>query len=409
MNANKVKSSGFVSMLIPIVAVALGIVVGGATARAKFQEPLLRLAGHEAKAAVEMQKALEDAKPIVHLPAPTTYDFGVMARDEEQSHSFKIQNIGGGPLTLKVLDTTCKCTVGELGKNTVKPGEIADVTLTWQAKSYDREFRQSATIETNETGKHREVVFSVFGKVQQLALPDLPLVKFSRVSRSEPQSFFTKVYGFRDRDLTIVGHSFTDSETADFFDVKTEPLPSGEWEDSEAQSGVLVTVNIKSGLPIGPVRQIIVLETNKSDIAPIDVAVEMTVVSDISVLGRSNFNDETNMLSLGSVSAEQGSDSRLHLMVKGKYKEQVQFSVAEIDPESALEALIGDPVDINDTAADGTETLVARRFPLTIRVKKGSPNVRRLGSKQGELGRVRFNTNHPEIEHFDIKVQFAVQ
>jgi hypothetical protein len=128
------------------------------------------------------------------------------------------------------------------------------------------------------------------------------------------------------------------------------------------------------------------------------------------VLGRrSFFNDETNMLTLGSVSADKGTEVKLNMMVKGKYTKDVDFSVAEIDPESALEVEIGDSVDINTTEADGSETLVARRFPLTVRVKKNSPSVRRLGSKQGDLGRITFDTQHPEIEQFDIKVQFSVQ
>ena len=251
--------------------------------------------------------------------------------------------------------------------------------------------------------------FSVAGKVQQLALPDLPLVKFSTVSRSEEQKFETKIYGFRDKDLVITGHSFSDEETAKFFEVKTAPLPKEEWEDSLATSAIRVSVRIKSGLPIGVVRQIIVLETNKSDIAPMDVAVEMTVVSDISVNGPSRFNDETNMLMLGAVDSEKGAEERLHLVVKGEYKEDVEFSVLEIDPESALEVEIGDPFDLHDTDANGVKTLVTRMVPVKIRVKKGSSSVRRLGSKQGALGKISFATKHPEIEQFDVTVGFAVQ
>lgn len=403
-------STGRFSWLIPVAAIGLGTLIGAATARAKYQEPILELAQHEALPDSSKVAVLEDAKPIVHLPVPSTYEFGVMAREEERSHTFKVQNIGSGPLTLKVLDTTCKCTVGALGKENVLPGETADVTLTWQAKSYAREFRQSATIETNDQGKFREIVFSVSGQVLQLAMPDTPLMKFSRVSRSDPQSFVTKVYGFRDKDLVITGHTFTENDIAEYFDIKTEPLPRDEWEDSEAKSAIEVTVNIKPGLPLGRNRQIIVLETNKGDIAPMDVAVEMTVVSDISVLGRaSRFDDEMNLLKFGSVNSAKGETERLHLMVKGKHMEVVDFSVESIDPESALEVQIGDPVDVTQTDADGNDELLARRFPLTVSVKQGSPSLRRLGSKQGELGKIVLNTKHPEIEQFDIKVQFSTQ
>ena len=408
--ATNSNTSGWFSWLIPVVAVVLGSFLGAASARSKYQEPILELAQHEALADSSKTATLEDAKPIVHLPAPTTYEFGVMARGERDSHNFKVQNLGTGPLTLKVLDTTCKCTVGEIGKDSVAPGETVDVTLEWEAKSYAREFRQSATIETNDQGKYREIIFSVAGQVLQLAMPDTPLMKFSRVSRSEPQSFSTKVYGYRDRDLVITGHTFSDSELAPFFDITSKPLPKDEWEDKEAKSGIRVTVNIKPGLPLGRNRQIIALETNKADIASMDVAVEMTVVSDISVLGRaSRFDDETNLLRFGSVDSKKGDFEQLFLMVKGKHLEDVEFSVASIDPEAALAVEIGDARPLTETDADGNETVVAKRFPLAVRVKPGSPVVRRLGSKQGELGKIVLNTKHPEVDKFDIKVQFSTQ
>lgn len=393
--------------LIPLLSIVAGSTVGGLSAGLNYQEPQLRLAGHVATAS-DPPAPLEDAKPRVYLPAPNHYDFGVMARNERQSHTFKVRNIGGGPLTLKVLDTTCKCTVGSLDNDTIQPGETGDVTLTWEAVSYDREFRQSATIETSDQSQ-REIILSVSGQVLQLAMPDLPLVKFSRVSRSDPQSFQTKVYGYRDKDLVITGFSFSDEETADFFTVKTEPLPKEDWADAQAQSAILVSVDIKPGLPLGIVRQIMALETNKEDIAPMDVAIDMTVVSDISVLGGREFNDETNLLRLGPVQKSDGKESKLHLMVKGQYKEQVQFSVAEMDPASALDVRISEPVDIKTTNDEGIESLAARRFPLAILVKKDSPSMQRMGSKQGALGRIVFNTEHPEIEQFEIKVQFAVQ
>lgn len=411
MTVTKSASLGSFTWLIPIAALAAGGLVGTTTARAKYKEPTLELAQHEATAdPTKVAEFTPDGEPIVHLPIPSTYEFGVMARGEERSHSFKVQNIGGGPLTLTVLDTTCKCTVGDIGNDTVKPGETADVTLTWVAKSYDREFRQSATIETNDPGKYREIIFSIEGKVAQLALPDTPIMKFQRVSRTEPQSFVTKVYGYRDRDLIIAGHSFAKPEIAEFFDIKTEPLPKEEWEDSEAKSAIQVTFDIKPGLPLGRNQQIISLETNKADIPPMEVSVELIVISDISVMGKlTEFNDETNMAKFGVVDSSRAREMYLNLWVKGEYKEEVDFSVASIDPESVLEVDIGDPKDLTSTDADGNETVLTRRFPLTVRVKKDSPSVRRMGSKQGELGRIVLNTNHPEIEQFDIKVQFATQ
>ncbi len=44
----------------------------------------------------------------------------------------------------------CKCTIGDLKKNELQPGEEAEVELTWTAETSEREFGQSATIETDD-------------------------------------------------------------------------------------------------------------------------------------------------------------------------------------------------------------------------------------------------------------------
>ena len=136
----------------------------------------------------------------------------------------------------------------------------------------------------------------------------------------------------------------------------------------------------------------------------------MTVVSDISVLAKQSlFNDETNMLSLGPVRKAEGREVPLHFSVKGKYKEEVEFSVAEIDPEGILSASVGSPKKLTKTNADGEKEVTTLLFPLKIAVEKNSKSVQRMGSVQGDLGTIKFNTNHPEIPTFSIRVQFAVQ
>lgn len=387
-------------LLAILLAIATGTTIGTTTSILKYQEPVLVLAGHVAKTEGDLPEPVAYASPKVFILTPTNYDFGIMARNDEKSHTFKIKNIGTGELTLKVINTTCKCTVGTLGQDAIPEGEEVDVTLTWQALSYDREFYQSATIETNDQ-THREIIFTIEGQVIQLALPYPPSVTFSRLSRSEPRQFEVKIYGYRDEDLRIDGHQFSDLSTKDFFDVQTEPLPRDEWEDPQAISGIRVTVSIKPGLPLGVVQQVIGMFTNKRDIAPLEIAIDMTIVSDISVLGGRNFNDETNVLRLGPVLKANGKTAKLYLMVKGRHRDKVSFSLAEIDPPDALEAELGEPREISNG--------VVLMVPLTITVPKGSPSVHRMGSKQGSVGKIVLNTQHPEIEQLEIKVVFVVQ
>ena len=368
----------------------------------------MQLPGHEVGNNVgKLAAPLDALKARAVLPDGSEYDFGMMARGEKKSHAFQIRNIGSGPLTLKVLNTTCKCTVGELEQDSIASGETVNVTLTWEAKSYDREFRQSATIETNDVST-REIVLSVFGKVVQLAMPDVPMVQFNRVSRSEPKSFSTPIYAYRDTDLLVTSHEFFDPEIAEFFDVKVEPLPKEDWADLEATSGLLCTIDVKPGLPIGEVKQGIKLHTNKKDIPPMELTIEMNVVSDISVIGP-NFRSNKNLLIWGgAASGDKDNRKKLFLIVKGRHQKEVDFKLVEADPEGVLTAEFGEPVDVK-REIDGVETVIARRFPMDVIIKKGSSGVQRLGNFQGPLGTLKLSTNHPEIDVFTIQVKFSVE
>ena len=437
------RSKGSLLWLLPLLAILGGTVAGGAAAIANYQSPEMSLAGHVGSSpkltdgtagtdaaatddteasggladfvaisdgeaeSTRSQRAptFKDGKPRVYLPAGDEHDFGAMARNEERSHSFKVQNIGQGPLTLNVVDTTCKCTVGSLEKKEIASGETVDVTLTWEAKSYSREFRQSARVETNDQ-QIREIVFSVYGKVIMLAAPDTPSTQV-RIRKSEGESFSTKIYGYRDDDLLVTSHEFLREDLASFFDIRYKPIPEEQWEDPAATSCVLCEVDVKPGLPLGQVTQGIKFHTNKSDIPPIAISVDLQVISDISIFGK-GFVSKSNLVHMGQVDADVGKEMDLQILVKGEYKDDVNFSLVKADPEGVLTAEFGEPEEVS-RQIDGVETVLARKVPLKIIVKKGAYGVSRMGNEQNDHGVLTIDTQHPEVKQFDVFVKFFVK
>lgn len=444
--------------LLPVVAIALGAIAGGALAIGSYREPQMLLAGNgndvqltDSDAIVRdntgdpssdesvgdatkepstdsgsglldimpvsekeqdpvgtppEELEIKDAKPRAFLPLGNEHDFGVMARDDKQSYSFPVRNIGKGPLTLKVIGSTCKCTVGSLEDESIPSGETRPVTLTWEAKSYDREFRQSATIETNDRSV-KQIVFSVYGQVVQLAMPDMPAVQF-KVRRGEAKSFTTKIYGYRDDDLLITGHEFLKKDLAEFFDVRYQAIPKDQWEDRSATSAVLCTVDIKPGLPLGQVTQVMKLSTNKTDIAPLTVSIDMNVVSDISLFGARLSKNGSNILTLNHVDGAKGWEEPIQMIAKGEHSDKVKPSVASADPADVLTAEFGEPKEMKKMV-DGVETVQARFIPMKVIVKKGSNAVSRMGNEQGDFGVITIKTNHPEVKEFDLRVRFLVK
>ena len=237
-------------------------------------------------------------------------------------------------------------------------------------------------------------------------MPDLPSMQFSRVSRSETKSYSTIVYGFRDDDLLIVNHEFSKPELSEFFDVSYKSIPKEEWENPRATSAVRCDITIKPGLPIGQVTQGIRLRTNKKDIPPLAISVDMHITSDIAVVGR-NFRTKSNLLILGHLDGEVGGRGNLMLIIKGDHQKDVKFSVAKADPEGILTAEFGEPKDVS-RVRDGKEVSY-RQIPMTVIVEKGSQGLHRMGNAQGPHGVLTINTNHPEIDQFDLQVKFLVK
>ena len=61
-----------------------------------------------------------------------------------------LPSVQAGDLLLKKGETTCKCTISKVGDGEIPPGGEAHVELIWKAVAVNAEFRQTATITTND-------------------------------------------------------------------------------------------------------------------------------------------------------------------------------------------------------------------------------------------------------------------
>ena len=112
-----------------------------------------------------------EAKPIV-VVSNTEFDFGMVDPHSTLTHDFVIQNHGDAPLQLNLSGTSCKCTMGDLTKDVLLPGEATDVTMTWNTGYQADEYKQTAMIVTNDPLRS-SITLSVKGEVKaKLIAPD---------------------------------------------------------------------------------------------------------------------------------------------------------------------------------------------------------------------------------------------
>jgi hypothetical protein len=338
-------------------------------------------------------------RPIVEVDK-ASYDFGTMDRNAPGRHEFVFKNAGKAPLTLSKGRTTCKCTMANLDKTTVAPGESTIVRLDWKAKGFSGVFQQSATVLTNDP-KRSEVTLTVAGMVRVMvkALPEEAV--FSNVLAGETGKATVQLLGFDDKPLEVLGHEWDRPETAKWFDTSLEPMPRSQVESEKgAKSGLLLHIQVKPGLPLGAFRQTIRLKTNSSDVPTLEIPITGSIFSDISVAG-AGWDETRSLLTFGTVSGGEESTRSLLVFVRGPHQKEVKLTLASATP-SLLKVEVGEA----KVLSEGRMT----QIPVTIRIPKGSPPANHLGgSEETRVGRILFETHHPEAKTLQILVRFAIE
>ncbi len=183
--------------------------------------------------------------------------------------------------------------------------------------------------------------------------------------------------------------------------VCTAQLPQGAISPGRSAKVTLewkLRITVKSGLPVGPFQQQIVLKTNSKSVPTVQIPVLGSVVGEISIAGR-GWNARTGVLTMGSVSGSRGAKWPLVVVVRGPHAKDVRFKPVRTVPDF-LEAELGSPRYISDKAISLTR--------LTIRIPPGSGPSTHRGAEQGQPGRITLRTNHPQVPDVNIQVRFTI-
>ena len=131
------------------------------------------------------------------------FDFGTMEQNSHRTHTFVVSNTGHAPLLLKKGDTTCRCTKFEIVKTELAPGEKTAVELEWKATVPPGNFRQTATIDTNDPAVP-QLKLSISGKVTSSfrIVPDT--VTFSGITVNQPHDAEVRIFSYRSEKLEVL-------------------------------------------------------------------------------------------------------------------------------------------------------------------------------------------------------------
>jgi hypothetical protein len=341
----------------------------------------------------------DSVRPRIVVDEGARFDFGVMSRNEQRSHTFVVRNQGDGPLVMSFIDKSCMCTDVTMTRNEVPPGESTEITLSWKPSTFNPEFEQTARFQTNDPSRI-ELDLTVAGKVQQLVQISPPSISFHDVTVGQQRDHSLRVFAYRDADLTVQKVEWLDPESATYFETEIEPVdPQVLAAETGAVAGQQISIRLKPGLAVGRYDQRLRLSLNHSELGPLEIPVSVTVVGYITVFGGKDYNRTTGLWTLGKLSGEQVHTRDLWIVVKGEHAGNVQLSVGQLDPAEVLQAELAASTTVGRPA----------RYQLTLTLRPSEQVVNRLGNGQGELAEVVIETTDPDAPQLRIPVAFALE
>lgn len=134
------------------------------------------------KAPVEAQEVDENA-PVFEF-MEESFDFGSDIIDgEKKTHTFEFTNTGNSPLIIEKVKASCGCTTPNWPKTPIAPGEVGEITATYNSKGRPGKFNKVIRITSNAATPTK--VLYIKGEVQRASPEEgLPVKKKSIVEEA---------------------------------------------------------------------------------------------------------------------------------------------------------------------------------------------------------------------------------
>ena len=378
--------------LFALVCLILGVAIGWVGTSSEFARDSLPMT----PVLASRPKGAPVTGPRAVVVNGERHQFGTMDRFAKGSHTFVIRNDGSAPLEIALGHTTCKCTVGELSTSRLAPGESTDVKLDWQVKTGDTMFEQSAELITNDP-QHNPIHLTIHGNVVDRVRPEETHITLNDLSTNETRIVQMRIWAYQATDLEVTDHRWIKPEYVDHLQVSFEPVPPDVRRPPGATSGLVVVLKILPGLPLGPISQTLQLTFNVSDRDPMELPLQGTVISDISLAGP-GVTASRLVVNFGQLKVGQGMKRTVFITAKGPFRNDTQVQLTGTEPAVDFQASLGETIRDNPALV---------RFPLTIEIPPSAPPIARNGDES--YARIKLSTTHPQVKELVVKVRYVVK
>lgn len=357
----------------------------------------------------------------VELVGDELHDFGMMAPNDKGEHTYVVKNTGDADLTLRLGASTCKCTFGELSSDKLAPGAETEITLSWQVKTGEPTFNQSAQVITNDPG--RPVLnFRISGKVAFEAEAVPKTWAFGEVASGDSIELGGTIYNFSDNDFKVKELRFSNPKMTELAEFDVEEFKPTEEEDGDrsiARQAFRISIKIKPGLHQGSISQNFIFgfhkidddgniiesdsEENEDNDYGIAVATQGRVVGPLGMITNNKLETVDSggyVYNFGRIGPDQSLKAKAFVVLKGSEREKTKLSIGEISPKGVIKASLGDP-----KGGRGSMMLI----PLEIELLPGEDSIERLGKNKDDYGIIWIESDNPKVSKLRLALKFAIE
>ncbi|QGJ72256.1 Hypothetical protein PBC10988_39740 [Planctomycetales bacterium 10988] len=340
----------------------------------------------------------DQPQPKAVLVGEPMFDFGTQEVSTTSSHQFLIRNEGEADLILGVGETTSRSIFPDFAQPRIPPGGEEWITVEWAIETSLEYFRESTTLLTNDR-QMPSIPLTIKGRIAKLleTKPDHLILEVMMADQINKVDF--ALYSKEVESFEVLKHEFKTVGLDRYFSAEFIPLQVRDLERLDAQGGYRAIITIQPGMDLGRFDQVLQIETNIANRAPIEYNIRGTFQGKLSLLGgQGAWDPKTGILDLGLIRSSRGINLPMKLVVRDPENTEVKIEEVFTYPKDGLEVTVGERERLGEFYA----------YPLTIKIPRGTKNMNYLSTNATGRGEIYLRTNHPETPNFLILVEFAV-
>jgi LEA14-like dessication related protein len=149
------------------------------------------------------------AQPKLEFVGGDTYDWGeVTPKDSPLKAKVLLKNAGNQVLIIKEVKPTCGCTIAPISKDTLKPGETAEMSVQLNMKTYQGSVTKTIKIATNDP-KNENARYYLKCFVKQPLIANPKFLNFRNLELNQLAVTHTTVSNTTDKPIKITDVSFS--------------------------------------------------------------------------------------------------------------------------------------------------------------------------------------------------------